>query len=69
MIRKKREKARVIIQMTWLNLVMYVYLCSVGYHSALQLEDMLERMESTQLQTLNLTNNDVLKDHLQFLVR
>ncbi|KAH7561160.1 hypothetical protein JRO89_XS10G0181500 [Xanthoceras sorbifolium] len=43
-------------------------LYSVGFQSALHLKDMLERMESTKLQTLNLTNNDLLKDHLQFLV-
>ncbi|KAK2643512.1 hypothetical protein Ddye_025275 [Dipteronia dyeriana] len=38
------------------------------FHSTNQLKDMLKRMESTQLQTLNLTNNDLVKDHLQFLV-
>ncbi|KAK3205825.1 hypothetical protein Dsin_019871 [Dipteronia sinensis] len=43
-------------------------LYSVSFHSTNQLKDMLERMESTQLQTLNLTNNDLVKDHLQFLV-
>lgn len=29
---------------------------------------MLDRMESAQLQTINLTDKEVIKDHMQFLV-
>lgn len=41
---------------------------SVGVHTASQLKAMIERMESAQLQTINLTNNDLVKDHLRHLI-
>ena len=42
--------------------------CSVGLHTVLELSAMVERMESSQLTTLNLTNDDLVKDHLRHLV-
>ncbi|KAI4334298.1 hypothetical protein L6164_019008 [Bauhinia variegata] len=46
------------------NLVIY----SIGYHSIFELNELLNRMRIAQLKTINLTNNDIVKDHLQFLV-
>ncbi|GAB4833516.1 Threonine dehydratase biosynthetic, chloroplastic, variant 2 [Ancistrocladus abbreviatus] len=43
-------------------------LYSVGLHTASELEAMMKRMESAQLQTSNLTNNDLVKDHLRHLM-
>ncbi|XP_060176972.1 threonine dehydratase 1 biosynthetic, chloroplastic [Lycium barbarum] len=43
-------------------------LYSVGLHTKLELEGMVERMESADLQTINLTNNDLVKDHLRHLM-
>ncbi|CAI9778961.1 unnamed protein product [Fraxinus pennsylvanica] len=43
-------------------------LYSVGLHTKLELEAMVERMKSAQLQTINLTNNDLVKDHLRHLM-
>ncbi|XP_057982032.1 threonine dehydratase 1 biosynthetic, chloroplastic isoform X3 [Malania oleifera] len=45
-------------------LVMY----SVGLHTVSELRAMVERMESSQLQTFDLTNNDLVKDHLRHLM-
>ncbi|XP_058110142.1 threonine dehydratase 1 biosynthetic, chloroplastic isoform X3 [Magnolia sinica] len=42
-------------------------LYSVGVHTVAELEAMVERMESSQLRTINLTNNDLAKDHLRHL--
>lgn len=33
-----------------------------------ELEEMKKRMKSSQLETYNLTNNDLVKDHLRYLV-
>ncbi|KAK6152346.1 hypothetical protein DH2020_014981 [Rehmannia glutinosa] len=41
--------------------------CSVGLHTDLELEAMVRRMKSAQLQTINLTENDLVKDHLRHL--
>lgn len=43
-------------------------LYSVGLHAILELEGMVERMESADLQTINLTDNDLVKDHLRHLM-
>ncbi|KAJ7981097.1 Threonine dehydratase [Quillaja saponaria] len=43
-------------------------LYSVGFHSVSELSELLNRMESAQLETFDLTNNDLVKDHWQFLV-
>ncbi|XP_015055759.1 threonine dehydratase 1 biosynthetic, chloroplastic isoform X2 [Solanum pennellii] len=43
-------------------------LYSVGHHTVLELEGMVERMESADLQTINLTDNDLVKDHLRHLM-
>ncbi|KAL5545980.1 hypothetical protein UlMin_005667 [Ulmus minor] len=45
-----------------------VVLYSVGVHSVLELKEMQERMESSQLKTYNLTENDLVKDHLRYLM-
>ncbi|XP_009337412.2 threonine dehydratase biosynthetic, chloroplastic isoform X2 [Pyrus x bretschneideri] len=46
------------------GLVLY----SVGFQTVLELEEMLDRMMSAQLLTVNLTNKELVKDHMQFLV-
>ncbi|KAK9723949.1 hypothetical protein RND81_05G036400 [Saponaria officinalis] len=43
-------------------------LYSVGLHTAAELEAMKKRMESANLRTINLTNNDLVKDHLRHLM-
>lgn len=43
-------------------------LYSVGLHTILELEGMVERMELADLQTINLTDNDLVKDHLRHLM-
>ncbi|KVH99936.1 hypothetical protein Ccrd_021827 [Cynara cardunculus var. scolymus] len=43
-------------------------LCSVGIHTKLELEAMMERMKSYQLETIEFTNNDMVKDHLRHLM-
>ncbi|CAI9760642.1 unnamed protein product [Fraxinus pennsylvanica] len=43
-------------------------LYSVGLHTKLELETMVERMKSAQLHTVNLTDNDLVKDHLRHLM-
>nr|XP_017258713.1 PREDICTED: threonine dehydratase biosynthetic, chloroplastic-like [Daucus carota subsp. sativus] len=43
-------------------------LYSVGVHTKSDLDAMVERMESSQLRTINLTNNDLVKDHLRHLM-
>ncbi|CAN4118873.1 unnamed protein product [Withania somnifera] len=43
-------------------------LYSVGLHTKLELEEMVERMKSADLQTINLTDNDLVKDHLRHLM-
>ncbi|KAM7464299.1 hypothetical protein LguiA_032420 [Lonicera macranthoides] len=43
-------------------------LYSVGLHRKLELEAMVERMQSSRLQTINLTDNDLVKDHLKHLM-
>ncbi|KAK4481128.1 hypothetical protein RD792_012005 [Penstemon davidsonii] len=46
------------------SLVLY----SVGLHTEAELDAMVERMESSQLNTINLTENDLVKDHLRHLM-
>lgn len=43
-------------------------LYSVGLHTVTELEAMKERMEAAKLRTINLTNNDLVKDHLRHLM-
>ncbi|XP_073044349.1 threonine dehydratase 1 biosynthetic, chloroplastic [Primulina eburnea] len=43
-------------------------LYSVGLHTKLELDAMIEGMKSAQLQTINLTENDLVKDHLRHLM-
>ncbi|XP_021743182.1 threonine dehydratase biosynthetic, chloroplastic-like isoform X2 [Chenopodium quinoa] len=43
-------------------------LYSVGHHTVSELEAMKERMESSKLRTINLTDNDLVKDHLRHLM-
>nr|GMC82160.1 threonine dehydratase biosynthetic, chloroplastic-like [Ipomoea batatas] len=40
----------------------------VGLHLKIELEAMMERMSSAGLYTINLTNNDLVKDHLRHLM-
>ncbi|KAL3839732.1 hypothetical protein ACJIZ3_024323 [Penstemon smallii] len=40
----------------------------VGLHTEAELDAMVERMESSQLHTINLTENDLVKDHLRHLM-
>ncbi|KHN42231.1 Threonine dehydratase biosynthetic, chloroplastic [Glycine soja] len=50
------------------NLNEAVVLCSVGVHIVSELRAMQERMESSQLKTYNLTESDMVKNHLCYLV-
>ncbi|XP_052175768.1 threonine dehydratase 1 biosynthetic, chloroplastic-like isoform X2 [Diospyros lotus] len=43
-------------------------LYSVGLHTVSELRAMIDRMQSSQLRTVNLTNNDLVKDHLRHLM-
>ncbi|KAJ0519303.1 putative threonine ammonia-lyase [Helianthus annuus] len=43
-------------------------LYSVGVHTKTELQAMMERMKSFQLETIEFTNNDMVKDHLRHLV-
>ncbi|KAH0459696.1 hypothetical protein IEQ34_012510 [Dendrobium chrysotoxum] len=43
-------------------------LYSVGVHTVSELEDMIKRMVDAKLKTINLTNNDLAKDHLRHLM-
>ncbi|XP_028798536.1 threonine dehydratase biosynthetic, chloroplastic-like [Neltuma alba] len=45
-----------------------VVLYSVGVHTVLELRALQERMESSQLKTINLTESDLVKDHLRYLM-
>ncbi|KAF3441756.1 hypothetical protein FNV43_RR15671 [Rhamnella rubrinervis] len=45
-----------------------VVLYSVGMHTVSELNAMQERMESSQLKTYNLTESDLVKDHLRYLM-
>lgn len=42
-------------------------LYSVGLHTKAELEAMVARMQASQLETLDLTDNDLVKDHLRYL--
>lgn len=55
----------------WLGKIISVYffiLSSVDLRTKLELEAMVERMKSASLHTINLTDNDLVKDHLRHLV-
>ncbi|KAG9160491.1 hypothetical protein Leryth_008870 [Lithospermum erythrorhizon] len=41
---------------------------SVGLHIKAELEAMVERMEAARLHTIDLTDNDLVKDHMRHLV-
>ncbi|GMP84745.1 hypothetical protein CsSME_00038156 [Camellia sinensis var. sinensis] len=43
-------------------------LYSVGLHTVSELRAMVDRLESSRLRTINLTNNDLVKDHLRHLM-
>ncbi|KAG8097951.1 hypothetical protein GUJ93_ZPchr0013g33924 [Zizania palustris] len=43
-------------------------LYSVGIYTDDELRAMMERMESSKLKTVNLTNNDLAKDHLRYFI-
>ncbi|XP_010933388.1 threonine dehydratase biosynthetic, chloroplastic [Elaeis guineensis] len=43
-------------------------LYSVGLHTDAELVAMVERMKSAQLRTINLTNNNLVKDHMRYFV-
>ncbi|GAB2227019.1 hypothetical protein Droror1_Dr00008818 [Drosera rotundifolia] len=43
-------------------------LYSVGVHTVSELGEMKDRMKSAQLRTINLTDNDLVKDHLRHLM-
>ncbi|OIV94433.1 hypothetical protein TanjilG_25495 [Lupinus angustifolius] len=45
-----------------------VVLYSVGVHTVSELKAMQEKMESCQLETVNLTESDLVKDHLRYLM-
>ncbi|KAB2608540.1 threonine dehydratase biosynthetic [Pyrus ussuriensis x Pyrus communis] len=45
-----------------------IVLYSVGVHTASELQEMQERLESSQLKTYNLTKSDLVKDHLRYLM-
>ncbi|KAM7255175.1 hypothetical protein ACFE04_020416 [Oxalis oulophora] len=45
-----------------------VVLYSVGVHTPSELQAMQARLESSQLQTYNLTSSDLVKDHLRYLM-
>ncbi|KAK7392529.1 hypothetical protein VNO78_20972 [Psophocarpus tetragonolobus] len=45
-----------------------VVLYSVGVHTVSELRAMQERMEASQLKTYNLTESDLVKDHLRYLM-
>ncbi|MED6182129.1 Threonine dehydratase biosynthetic, chloroplastic [Stylosanthes scabra] len=45
-----------------------VVLYSVGVHTVSELRAMQERMETSQLKTYNLTDSDLVKDHLRYLM-
>lgn len=42
--------------------------CSVGLHKTMELDAMVERMTLSQFHTIDLTDNDLVKDHLRHLV-
>ncbi|RAL51672.1 hypothetical protein DM860_010390 [Cuscuta australis] len=46
------------------TLVLY----SVGLHTRVELASMMERLTLSQFQTINLTDNDLVKDHLRHLI-
>ncbi|CAA0830420.1 Threonine dehydratase biosynthetic-chloroplastic [Striga hermonthica] len=43
-------------------------LCSVGLHTIEELDAMVEKLKSSQLHIINLTENDLVKDHLRHLM-
>ncbi|KAI4300465.1 hypothetical protein L6164_033841 [Bauhinia variegata] len=45
-----------------------VVLYSIGLHAVSELEEMKKRMNSTQLKTIDLTENDLVKDHWRYMV-
>ncbi|XP_022962981.1 threonine dehydratase biosynthetic, chloroplastic-like [Cucurbita moschata] len=45
-----------------------VVLYNVGMHMPSELEEMKNRMKASQLETYNLTKNDLVKDHLRYLM-
>jgi hypothetical protein len=49
-------------------LLLIVFVCSVGIHTSSELKEMQERMESSQLETHDLSDMDLVKDHFRHLV-
>lgn len=56
-----------LILFTSIFLLFLLY--SVGLHTEAELDAMVERLKLSQLHTINLTGNDLVKDHLRHLVR
>jgi len=51
------------------NISLFIVLvCSVGVHTPLELKEMQERMETSKLVTHNLSDVDLVKDHLRHMV-
>ncbi|KAL9260196.1 Threonine dehydratase 1 biosynthetic, chloroplastic-like protein, partial [Drosera capensis] len=46
----------------------FISCVNVGVHTVSELEEMKDRMKSAQLRTINLTDNDLVKDHLRHLM-
>jgi hypothetical protein len=49
-------------------LLFIVFVCSVGVHTSSELKEMKARMESSQLETHDLSDMDLVKDHFRHLV-
>lgn len=60
------------VGLAWLSLAVMkfkVLYCSVTLHGEEELKALKDRMSLSNLQTLDMTNNDLAKDHLRHLVR
>lgn len=49
-------------------LIKFQLVCSVGLHTVTELGDMQKRMMDSDFTTYNLTESDLVKDHLRYLV-
>ena len=57
-----------LLTFSWLIYMLVLLIFSVGIYTDHELRAMVERMESSKLKTVNLTNNDLAKDHLRYFV-
>ncbi|KAG6489643.1 hypothetical protein ZIOFF_050919 [Zingiber officinale] len=62
-----RENALVLYRQVNVDISYYSFYC-VGLHTETELGAMVNRMKSAQLQTINLTNDDLAKDHLRYFM-